>query len=132
MANELVEAKARALLSLVTNAQGVIDEAKLLDVVRELLKTNQPAKREIVRRLAVLAENIQTRQLAEVTSAVALPKTTQDALASLVHRNHPEVKQITWQINPDLLGGFTVRVADTWYDMSISADLQLIKEQLSQ
>ena len=132
MAGAVVLAKARALLPLVTSKDGAVDGTKLQAVARELLESNQPAKREIVRQLAALAENLQARQLAEVTSAVELPKATQEALASLIRRRHPEVKQFVWRVNPDLLGGFTIKVADTWYDTSVSADLETIKEQLSQ
>lgn len=132
MANALVLAKARALLPLILTSGGVIDATKLRAVARELLESEHPSKREIVRQLTVMAESIQARQLAEVTSAVELPKSTQEALGNLIQSRHPEVKSINWQINPELLGGFTIRVADTWYDTSVSADLQTIREQLSQ
>lgn len=132
MVNALVAAKARALIPLTTDSQGLVSAERLQSVVRELLNSNHQSKRQIVRQLAVLAENLQVQQLAEVTTAVELPKTTQDELANLVRKRHPQVKQFTWNINAELLGGFTIKVADTWYDTSVAADLQAIREKLSQ
>ncbi len=131
MASALVVAKAQALVSLVTTTDGVIDPDKLQAVVHELLNTNHKSKRDIARQLAIEAEKIQTQQLAEVASAVVLPKSTQQALVNAIRRRHPQVKQFVWQVNPDLLGGFTIRVADTWYDTTLATDLKTIRQQLS-
>ena len=131
MDRSAVRVRARALLPHACDRNGLLDQHRLLEVVKALLASNVAHKRDIARELGVQAEQLQRQQVAVVTSAAPLAKNVQEEIASSLQRAHTHFKAVDWQIDIKLLGGFTVQIGDTWYDFTIANDLHTLREQLS-
>ncbi|SDW16907.1 ATP synthase F1 subcomplex delta subunit [Lutibacter oricola] len=83
----------------------------------------------VAKQFKVLFDELKEVQIAKVTSAIAL---TEDLKTKVLAK----VKELTGKeatlqniINPDIIGGFILRVGDIQYDASVSNKLQVLKRQ---
>lgn len=66
-----------------------------------------------------------------LTSAVELPSATIAEIKSNLEKSSGKSFEFTTEINPDLIGGFTLKVGDTLFDGSIAASLRRLKQELT-
>lgn len=66
-----------------------------------------------------------------LTSAVELPTATVAEIKANLEKSSGKSFEFTTEINPDLIGGFTLKVGDTLFDGSIGASLRRLKQELT-
>ena len=69
--------------------------------------------------------------VAQVTSAVKLDSEQRDKILQLINKDHKGQVEIEESINPDLIGGFVVRVGDKQVDASIRRELEDLKQEFT-
>ncbi len=67
---------------------------------------------------------------AQVTSAVALSETQQEALRRQLTAEHGQDLDIQFLVDASLIGGLRIRVGDNLTDFSVSSSLQALREQV--
>lgn len=105
--------------------------SKLAYKLIDLLVQNKrlPILSEVTKQYIIIYDELKGIEVAKVTTAVPLTE-------SLIQQVLIKVKEITGKqatiqsiINPDIIGGFILRVGDIQYDASIANKLQLLKRQ---
>lgn len=97
----------------------------------DLLVDNKrlPILGDVAKAYTVIFDKLKGIEVAKVTSAVPLS----EALNKLVLAKVKEItgKEATIEniVNPDIIGGFILRIGDVQYDASISNKLQVLKRQ---
>lgn len=66
-----------------------------------------------------------------LTSAVELPKATIAEIKTNLEKSSGKSFEFTTEVNPELIGGFTLKVGDTLFDGSIGASLRRLKQELT-
>jgi len=89
-----------------------------------------PLLGEVAKQYTILFDYLRGKEIAKVTTAVPLT----DSLNEKVLKKVKEVTggkkaKIENKINPEILGGFILRVGDVQYDASISKKLQMLKRE---
>ena len=79
----------------------------------------------------VLYDAMKGKQIAKVTTAIPLTADLKTAVLLKVKELTGKEAILENVINPDILGGFILRVGDIQYDASISNKLNVIKRQFS-
>lgn len=69
---------------------------------------------------------------ASVVSAVPLSKEHQNEIISLIKKDYGNEVILTNEVNPDLIGGFILRVGDKQVDTSIASQLNKLEQHLSE
>lgn len=64
--------------------------------------------------------------LAEVTSAIALDAEQRDKIKTLIHTIYDKV-EIEEHVNPDIIGGFSIKVGDQLFDETIASRITAIR-----
>jgi F-type H+-transporting ATPase subunit delta len=122
----------------------VVKADKKLDILERIFKANiSPLTMAFValltrKRREALVDDVvasflqQLRQhkgieSAEVTSAVALDEKSRKAIHDAAARLAGKQVELTEKVNPDLLGGFVLKVGDKQIDSSVSQRLQAIR-----
>lgn len=98
----------------------------------ELIVTN---KREIhipgmCRNFLALIRNEQGIRTAVLTSAIPMKEEAVSQLRSILEHEFHASLEMTEKVNPELLGGFVLRVDDQQYDASTATRLKKVKESL--
>src|SRR3954468_18546978 len=111
-------------------------DGKVADVSRSLIERAVlvPRGRTIERVLddyAELAAKRRERLIAHVTSAVPLADEQQERLAEALRREFDQDIRLQVVVDPDLLGGLTVRIGDELIDGSVLRHLGVARRQLS-
>ena len=78
------------------------------------------------------ADDLEGRRQATFTTAVPLDSTEQGQVIAAVEQAVGASVSPTFVVNPELIGGLIVRVADTVYDHSVATGLQRLKARLKQ
>ncbi|HVT20744.1 MAG TPA: F0F1 ATP synthase subunit delta [Mycobacteriales bacterium] len=84
-----------------------------------------------LRDLSELAAQRRDRLVAHVTSAVALTDDEQRALAAALSRSYGRELQLQVVVNPELIGGLTVRIGDELIDASVARQLSEARRKLT-
>jgi len=79
----------------------------------------------------VLFDALKGKQVAKVTTAIPLTDSLKTAVLIKVKELTGKEAILENVVNPDILGGFILRVGDIQYDASISNKLNVIKRQFS-
>lgn len=66
-----------------------------------------------------------------LTSAVKLPAATIAEIKANLEKSSGKSFEFTTEVNPDLIGGFSLKVGDTLFDGSIEASLRRLKQELT-
>lgn len=66
-----------------------------------------------------------------LTSATELPAATIAEIKANLEKSSGRSFEFTTEVNPDLIGGFTLKVGDTLFDGSIGASLRRLKQELT-
>ena len=70
--------------------------------------------------------------VAEVTSAISLEREQLDSIISLINDNNNNTYEIVETVDPEIIGGFRVRVGDQQIDASISKELRELKKTFNE
>ncbi|RME42479.1 MAG: ATP synthase F1 subunit delta [Chloroflexi bacterium] len=68
--------------------------------------------------------------LAQVTTAIPLTDSEREAIEQRLRRRFGEEVEITYQVEPSIIGGVIVRVGDKYVDGSIATKLETMRERL--
>ena len=97
----------------------------------DLLVDNKrlPILKDVAKKYTILFDELKGIEVAKVTTAIPLT-------AELKKQVLVKVKEITGKeatiennVNPDIIGGFILRIGDVQYDASVSNKLQVLKRQ---
>ena len=111
-----------------TLVNGVMDEGRVRSVVQKVLEQKPRGYLAILGHLTRLVKLEQDRRAAKVESAVALTPEQQNGVAANLHRLYGHGLNLSFQVNPALVGGLRVRVGSDVYDGSVAARLQELEE----
>ncbi len=85
---------------------------------------------EILRQYRQLLDTASGVVKADVETAVDLSTVVKQQFTEMLSRREGKVVQITWHVNPDLIGGYVVRIGDRLYDASLRAQLSGLQRKL--
>ncbi len=113
-----VQAQARRLMRLCVDADGILQEEHIRSIA-ETITTRKP--RNYVALLSAFTELVrltQEKHTATITSAIQLTEEEQRQIRTKLDAKHKGLNYI-WQVNPELIAGFTVKVGDNITDASV-------------
>lgn len=84
---------------------------------------------DVVKKYTVLFDKLKGIEVAKVTTAVALTEALNKQVLSKVKEITGKEATIENNIDPDIIGGFILRIGDVQYDASIANKLQGLKRQ---
>ena len=111
-----------------TFANGVMDEAKVRTAVQRVLDLKPRGYVAILEHFKRLVKLEQDRRAAKVESAVALTPDQQSGVSANLEKLYGKGLNLSFHVNPSLVGGLRVRVGSDVYDGSVSARLQELAE----
>jgi|Deesub1362A_J573_1020465.scaffolds.fasta_scaffold00415_31 F-type H+-transporting ATPase subunit delta len=86
--------------------------------------------KDIVEQYVALANETRNVIQAEVTSAVELPTVHKVNLGQVLSRMTGKEIRISYQVNPDIIGGLVVRLGDRIIDASVKRQLERLKDSI--
>jgi F-type H+-transporting ATPase subunit delta len=111
-----------------TLVNGVMDEGKVRSVVQKVVEQKPRGYLAILGHFTRLVKLEQDRRAAKVESAVALTPEQQSGVASNLQRMYGNGLNLSFQVNPALVGGLRVKVGSDVFDGSVAARLQELEE----
>jgi F-type H+-transporting ATPase subunit delta len=111
-----------------TFANGVMDTAKVRQVVQQVLAAKPRGYVGILEHFKRLVKLEEARRAARIESPVALEPAQQERLTSNLARIYGPGLNISFQQNASLIGGLRVKVGSNVYDSSVAARLQQLEE----
>ncbi len=111
-----------------TLVNGLMDESKARGVVKKVMELKPRGYVAILEHFARLVKLEQDRRAAKVESAVALTPEQQGGVSASLQRIYGNGLNISFEVNPSLVGGLRVRVGSDVYDGSVAARLQRLEE----
>lgn len=88
-----------------------------------------PILSEVAKKYNVIYDSLKGIEVAKVTTAIPLTEELNQQILSKVIEITGKKATIESIINPDIIGGFILRVGDIQYDASVSNKLQVLKRQ---
>jgi F-type H+-transporting ATPase subunit delta len=111
-----------------TLVNGIMDEGRVRSVVRIVLEQKPRGYLAILGHFTRLVKLEQDRRAAKVESAVALTPEQQSGVSANLQRLYGNGLNLSFHVNPALVGGLRVRVGSDVYDGSVAARLQELAE----
>ena len=111
-----------------TLVNGLMDEGRVRSVVQKVIERKPRGYMAILGHFTRLVKLEQDRRAAKVESAVALTPEQQSGVSERLQKLYGNGLNLTFQVNPTLLGGLRVRVGSDVYDGSVAARLQELEE----
>jgi len=111
-----------------TFTNGVMDEAKVRAMVRKVVEVKPRGYVAILEHFKRLVKLEQDRRAAQVESAVALTPEQQSGVAGNLEKIYGRGLNLSFGVNPALVGGLRVRVSSDVYDGSVAARLRSLAE----
>lgn len=111
-----------------TFVNGVMDEGKARTAVQKVLEVKPRGYVAILEHFKRLVKLEQDRRAAKVESAVALTPEQQSGVAANLQKLYGNGLNLSFHVNPALVGGLRVRVGSDVYDGSVAARLQELAE----
>lgn len=111
-----------------TFVNGVMDEAKVRQVVAQVLQVKPRGYLAILEHFKRLVKLELDRRRARVESAVAMTPEQQAGVSGSLQRIYGAGLNITFEQNPALVGGMRVKVGSDVYDGSVQARLEQLEE----
>jgi len=84
---------------------------------------------EVAKKYTILFDKLKGIEVAQVTTAVPLTEALNKQVLSKVKEITGKEATIENNVNPDIIGGFILRIGDVQYDASIANKLQGLKRQ---
>ncbi|MFA5299209.1 MAG: ATP synthase F1 subunit delta, partial [Lutibacter sp.] len=88
-----------------------------------------PILSEVAKKYSIIYDSLKGIEVAKVTTAIPLTEELNQQILSKVLEITGKKATIESIINPDIIGGFILRVGDIQYDASVSNKLQTLKRQ---
>ena len=88
-----------------------------------------PILKDVAKKYNLLFDELKGIEVAKVTSAIPLTAALQNQVLSKVKEITGKDATIENVINPDIIGGFILRIGDVQYDASVANKLQVLKRQ---
>jgi len=107
---------------------GVMDEGKVRNAVQKVVEIKPRGYVAILEHFKRLVKLEQDRRAAKVESAVALTPEQQSGVAANVQKLYGSGLNLSFEVNPALVGGLRVRVGSDVYDGSVAARLRQLEE----
>jgi F-type H+-transporting ATPase subunit delta len=111
-----------------TFVNGVMDEGKARTAVQKVLEVKPRGYVSILEHFKRLVKLEQDRRAAKVESAVALTPEQQSGVSANLQRLYGSGLNLSFHVNPALVGGLRVKVGSDVYDGSVAARLQKLEE----
>jgi F-type H+-transporting ATPase subunit delta len=111
-----------------TLVNGVMDEGRVRSIVQKVLEQKPRGYMAVLGHFTRLVKLEQDRRAAKVESAVALTPEQQSGVSANLQKLYGHGLNLTFHVNPSLVGGLRVRVGSDVYDGSVSARLQELAE----
>lgn len=83
----------------------------------------------IAKQYSIIYDFLKNTHVARVTTAVAITKDIEKKVSAKIVELTGEKATIENEINPDIIGGFILRIGDVQYDASISNHLSELKKE---
>ncbi|MFA7497534.1 MAG: F0F1 ATP synthase subunit delta [Leucobacter sp.] len=130
LASKLVAAEGK--VSLITRLLDGKISSETLAVVQQLVANSRGRRLDVsLRRAARVAADEGGSELATVTVAAPLSADQQNRLAAALERSAGRPVKVTTVIDPELIGGIRVQIADDVIDGSIRSRLDDLRQQLA-
>jgi F-type H+-transporting ATPase subunit delta len=120
--SKVAAATARRLFGLCQTA-GRLDETKLRTVVARLIESKPRDYRAVLIALQRLTRLEADRRRVTVESAVALDDASRQRVADSLAKAHGPNLSISYNVNPELIGGLRIRVGNDVLDGSVQGRL---------
>ncbi|MFO7673722.1 MAG: ATP synthase F1 subunit delta [Lutibacter sp.] len=88
-----------------------------------------PILGEVAKKYNIIFDSLKGIEVAKVTTAIPLTEELNQQILSKVIEITGKQATIESIINPDIIGGFILRIGDIQYDASVSNKLQVLKRQ---
>ena len=111
-----------------TLVNGSMDEGRVRSVVQKVLEQKPRGYVAILGHFTRLVKLEQDRRAAKVESAIPLTPDQQSGVASNLQRLYGNGLNLSFHVNPALVGGLRVRVGSDVYDGSVAARLQELEQ----
>ena len=111
-----------------TLVSGVMDEGRVRTAVQQLLALKPRGYPSILEHFKRLVKLEQDRRSAKVESAIALTPDQRTGISSSLERIYGRGLNLSFDVNPALVGGLRVRVGSDVYDGSVAARLKQLEE----
>ena len=111
-----------------TVVNGLMDEAKVRSAVQKVIQVKPRGYVAILEHFKRLVKLEQDRRAAKVESAVALSPEQQSGVSASLQKIYGSGLNLSFHVNPALVGGLRVRVGSDVYDGSVAARLQRLEE----
>lgn len=111
-----------------TFVKEVMDEGRVRTAVTQLLAQKPRGYAGILGHLQRLVKLEQDRRSARVESAVRLPDEEFAAIKRNLETRYGPGLNVTYWLNPDLIGGMRIKVGSDVYDGSVQGRLNALKE----
>ncbi|MBN8248005.1 MAG: F0F1 ATP synthase subunit delta [Verrucomicrobia bacterium] len=110
--------------------QGVLDEQKVREAVREVLSRKPRGYLQILSQFQRLVKLDLDRRTARVENAVETSPELMRTIEAQLARQYGPGLNISWWVNPALIGGIKIRVGSDIYDGSVSGRLAALQASL--
>ena len=111
-----------------TLVNGQMDEGRVRSVVQKVLEQKPRGYMAILGHFTRLVKLEQDRRAAKVESAVALTPEQQSGVSANLQKMYGNGLNLSFHVNPALVGGLRVKVGSDVFDGSVSARLQELEE----
>jgi F-type H+-transporting ATPase subunit delta len=111
-----------------TLVNSVMDEGRVRSVVQKVLEQKPRGYIAILDHFTRLVKLEQDRRAAKVESAVPLTPEQQSGVSANLHRMYGNGLNLSFHVNPALVGGLRVKVGSDVFDGSVAARLQELEE----
>jgi F-type H+-transporting ATPase subunit delta len=108
--------------------RGVLDEKRVRDTVGQVAEMKPRGYSEILSHFQRLLKLEIERRTAVIEGAVAVPPELQADVKAQLERIYGPGLDISFKVNPDLIGGLRVKVGSDVYDGSIQQRLNALVE----
>ena len=111
-----------------TLVNGQMDETRVRSVVKIVLEQKPRGYMAILGNFTRLVKLEQDRRAAKVESAVALTPEQQSGVSANLQKMYGNGLNLSFHVNPALVGGLRVKVGSDVFDGSVAARLQELEE----
>ena len=111
-----------------TLVTGQMDETRVRSVVQKVLEQKPRGYMAILGHFTRLVKLEQDRRAAKVESAVALTPEQQSGVSANLQKMYGNGLNLSFHVNPAVVGGLRVKVGSDVFDGSVAARLQELEE----
>ena len=86
---------------------------------------------EVAKKYTILYDSLKGIEIAKVTTAIPLTDELNKQVLKKVKEITGKEATIENSVNPDIIGGFILRIGDVQYDASVANKLQVLKRQFA-